>query len=104
MKDPRVLEQRAKITLVHDDELQKLMPVRVAIVEVDFTDGSSASERVTAVRGTPRNPMSRSEVIAKAHDLMDDVIGREKSERLIETVYAVESVKDIRSFQPLLQS
>ena len=104
MKDPRVLEQRAKVTLVHDDELEKLLPVRVAIVEVTFTDGSRLSERVSSVRGTPRNPMSRSEVIAKARDLMDEVIGREKSERLIETVYAIESVKDIRNLRPLLQS
>jgi 2-methylcitrate dehydratase PrpD len=104
MKDPRVLEQRAKVTLVHDDELVNLLPVRVAIVEVTFTDGSRLSERVSSVRGTPRNPMSRSEVIAKARDLMDEVIGREKSERLIETVYAIESVKDIRNLRPLLQS
>jgi len=98
-----VLEQRAKVTLVHDEELQKLMPVRVAVVEVVFNDGTRVSERVSAVRGTPRNPMSRSEVIAKAHDLMDDVIGRDQSERLIQTVYAIETVKDIRSFRPLLQ-
>jgi len=104
MKDPRVLEQRAKVTLVHDEDLQKLMPVRVAVVEVTFNDGTALSERVTAVRGTPRNPMSRDEVIAKARDLMDDVVGRERSQRLIETVYAIESVKDIRSLRPLLQS
>jgi 2-methylcitrate dehydratase PrpD len=104
MRDPRILEQRAKITLVHDPDLQKEMPVRVAIVEVAFTDGTRLSERVTAVRGTPRNPMSKDEVIAKAQDLMNDVIGREKSERLIETVYAIESVKDVRSLRPLLQT
>jgi 2-methylcitrate dehydratase PrpD len=104
MQDPHVLEQRAKVTLVHDQELVKLLPVRVAIVEVTFTDGTRLSERVTAVRGTPRNPMSRNEVIAKAHDLMDDVIGRDQSQRLIETVYAIESVKDIRNLRPLLQS
>jgi 2-methylcitrate dehydratase PrpD len=104
MQDPHVLEQRAKVTLVHDDELVKLLPVRVAVVEITFTDGSRLSERVSAVRGTPRNPMSRTEIIAKAHDLMDDVIGREKSERLIETVYAIESVTDIRNLRPLLQS
>jgi 2-methylcitrate dehydratase PrpD len=103
MQDPRVLEQRAKVTLLHDEELVKLLPVRVAIVEVTFSDGSRLSERVTAVRGTPRNPMSRGEVIAKARDLMDDVIGREKSQRLIETVYAIESVTDVRNLRTLLQ-
>jgi len=50
-----VLRQRAKVNLVHDEELNKLLPVRVAIVEIELADGSRLSERVTAVRGTPRN-------------------------------------------------
>lgn len=104
MKDPRILEQRAKVTLVHDPALEKEMPVRVAVVEVAFTDGTTASERVTAVRGTPRNPMARDEVIAKARDLMDDVIGAKKSQRLVETVYALETVRDVRSLRSLLQA
>jgi len=55
------------------------------------------------VRGTPRNPMSRAEVIDKARDLMAPVVGREKSERLIETVFAIEELADVRTLQPLLQ-
>ena len=102
MTDPKVLEQRAKVTLVHDPELDKLMPVRVAVVEIVFADGTRLSERVTAVRGTPRNPMSRDEVVAKARDLMDGVIGQDKSQQLVETVYAIESVRDIRSLRKLL--
>ena len=68
-----------------------------------MTDGTRLSERVAAVRGTPRNPMSRAEVIDKARDLIAPVLGRETSERLIETVYAIETVTDIRSLRPLLQ-
>ena len=59
--------------------------------------------RVSAVRGTPRNPMTRSEVIDKARDLTAPVLGREKSEKLIETVFAIETVTDVRSLRPLLQ-
>ena len=103
MQDAGVLRHRAKVDLVPDDELSKLLPVRVTVVEVELLDGSRLSERVTAVRGTPRNPMSRSEVIDKARDLTVPVIGRERSERLIETVCAIESVTDIRSLRPLLQ-
>ena len=55
------------------------------------------------VRGTPRNPMTRVEVIDKARDLTAPVLGREKSDRLIETVFAIETVADIRSLRPLLQ-
>jgi len=72
-------------------------------VEIEFADGARLSERVSAVRGTPRNPMSRNEVMEKARDLTVPVLGREASERLIETVYAIEAVTDIRNLRPLLQ-
>ena len=55
------------------------------------------------MRGTPRNPMARAEVIEKARDLIVPVIGRDASERLIETVLAIEGVRNIRELRPLLQ-
>jgi 2-methylcitrate dehydratase PrpD len=103
MQDANALRQRAKVALVRDEELTKLLPVRVAIVEIELTDGAQLSERVEAVRGTPRNPMSRSEIIEKARNLIAPVLGRAKSERLIETVYAIETITDIRKLRPLLQ-
>jgi 2-methylcitrate dehydratase PrpD len=103
MQDRAALHQRAKVTLVRDEELAKLLPVRVAVVEIELTDGSRLSERVSAVRGTPRNPMARAEVIDKARDLTAPILGRETSERLIETVFAIEGVTDVRNLRPLLQ-
>jgi hypothetical protein len=47
--------------------------------------------------------MSRTEVIEKARDLTAPILGREKSDRLIETVFAIETVTDVRSLRPLLQ-
>jgi 2-methylcitrate dehydratase PrpD len=103
MQDPATLRQRAKVNLVRDEELVKLLPVRVAIVEIELTDGTHLAERVSAVRGTPRNPMSRAEVIDKARDLTVPILGRETSERLIETLFAIEAVTDVRKLRPLLQ-
>jgi 2-methylcitrate dehydratase PrpD len=103
MQDATALRQRAKVNLVRDEGLAKLLPVRVAIVEVEFTDGSRLSERVEAVRGTPRNPMSRAEVIEKARNLTGPLLGSANSERLIAKVYAIETVADIRGLRPLLQ-
>ena len=91
------------MNLVRDEEIAKLLPVRVAIVEIELTDGTRLLERVEAVRGTPRNPMSRAEIIEKARNLAAPVLGRAKSERLIETVYAIETLTDIRRLRPLLQ-
>jgi 2-methylcitrate dehydratase PrpD len=103
MKDPLVLRQRAKVNLVRDEELAKLLPVRVSVVEIELTDGTKLSERVSAVRGTPRNPMTRDEVAAKAGDLITPVLGGDASKRLIDTVLAIEGVTDIRSLRRLLQ-
>jgi 2-methylcitrate dehydratase PrpD len=103
MGDSGVLKQRAKINLVRDEELAKLLPVRETVVEVELNDGSTLSERVSAVRGTPRNPMGRNEVIDKARDLISPVLGREPSTRLIETVFDLENLTDIRTLRRLLQ-
>jgi 2-methylcitrate dehydratase PrpD len=103
MQDAAVLRERGKINLVPDEELAKLLPVRITIVEIELTDGSLLTERVSAVRGTPRNPMGRAEVIDKARDLTAPILGREKSDKLIETVFAIETMADVRSLRPLLQ-
>jgi 2-methylcitrate dehydratase PrpD len=103
MQDAAVLKQRAKVSLVRDEELTKLLPARESVVEIEFNDGTRFSERVSAVRGTPRNPMSRNEVVDKARDLITPVLGRETSTHLIETVFDLEKLTDIRGLRRLLQ-
>ncbi len=103
MQDAAVLRQRAKVELVRDEALARLLPVRVAVVELTLTDGTRLTQRVEAVRGTPRNPMSKAEVIDKCRDLVAPVLGSEKAARLIETVFAIEALADIRQLRPLLQ-
>jgi len=103
MQDPAILRERAKVQLVGDEELQKLMPTRVAIVEVTLTDGTQLSDRVEAVRGTVENPMSREEVVDKVRDLIAPVMGMPTCNKLIDTVLSLEKVKDIRELRPLLQ-
>ncbi len=103
MQDPAVLGERAKVQLVPDESLEKLIPVRVAMVEVTLKDGTQLSERVDAVRGTPDNPMPREEVVAKARDLMTPVLGAAACSKLIERMLELDKVKDIRQLRPLLQ-
>jgi 2-methylcitrate dehydratase PrpD len=104
MRDPSVLQQRAKVQLTPDEELEKLIPVRVAIVEVILNDGTRLTDRVEHVRGTPENPMTTEEVIAKARELITPVLGETNTEKLIAQVMELQNVKDIRELRPLLQS
>jgi len=104
MQAPAVLKQRAKVELVADEELERLMPQRQAIVEITLNDGSRLTERVEAVRGTAANPMSRDEVVRKCRDLTAPVLGAAVADRLIQAVLTLEQTPDIRSLRPLLQS
>jgi 2-methylcitrate dehydratase PrpD len=103
MNDPAVLRMRAKVQVTAEDELERLLPKRVAVVEVTLNNGTRLSERNDTVRGTPENPMTTDEVTAKARDLIYPVLGEKKGARLIAEVYALEQVKDICELRPLLQ-
>jgi 2-methylcitrate dehydratase PrpD len=103
MQDPAVLRQRAKVQLVPDERLSRFLPTRAAKVEITLSDGSELSEEVDAVRGTSRNPMTRSEVVAKAEDLIVPVLGSASSSALVGKAFALEDVTDVRALRPLLQ-
>jgi 2-methylcitrate dehydratase PrpD len=103
MNDPVVRRHRAKVDYVPDPGLAALLPVRVAIVEVTLTDGTRLSERVEAVRGTVRNPMTGDEVVAKARDLFVPVLGAAQSQRLIDAVLRLDTAADLRPLRPLLR-
>jgi hypothetical protein len=55
------------------------------------------------VRGTPENPMTSEEVVAKARELITPVLGAGNCSKLIERVMGVQNIKDIRELRPLLQ-
>jgi 2-methylcitrate dehydratase PrpD len=99
-----VLKQRAKVQLVRDADLEKLMPKRVAVVDVTLAGGKTLSERVETVRGTAGNPMTREELIAKARDLIVPVLGASKFDRLVEKVFALEKVQNLQELRPLIQT
>jgi 2-methylcitrate dehydratase PrpD len=103
MQDPAILLERAKVQVIAQEELERLLPKRVAVVEITLADGTHLSERNDTVRGTPEDPMSKEEIIAKARDLITPVLGTEKCTNLIEKVFGLEQIKDVRELRPLLQ-
>jgi 2-methylcitrate dehydratase PrpD len=103
MQDRAVVRLRAKVNLVPDENLDRLLPRRIAIVEVTVTGGKTLSQRVDDVRGTAENPMTRDEVVAKCRDLINPVLGISRCAKLIDMVLGLENVKDMRELRPLLQ-
>ena len=73
------------------------------IVEITLNDGTVLSDRVTDVRGTVDNPMTREEVIQKCRDLVEPVLGKANCTSLIDKILGIEKVQDIRELRSVLQ-
>lgn len=104
MHDPAILREREKVQLLPDKELEAHMPQREAIVELIMADGTKLAEHVNAVRGTVQNPMSHQEVVAKSVDLISPVIGQESCTRLIDCVFRLDEIRDIRDLRKWLRA
>jgi 2-methylcitrate dehydratase PrpD len=102
MKQPAVLAVRRRVGLVRDEELQKLIPERHGIVELELKDGRRLTHHTKAVRGTAKNPMSRAEVDEKCYHLMAPILGTKRSRALCDAVWRLHAVKDVRRLRPLL--
>jgi 2-methylcitrate dehydratase PrpD len=97
MSDPMILRQRAKVQLIESEELQKLEPARQAIVEITMNDGAVLSNR------EPGSAVSRDEVIQKARDLCEPIIGKGQTGALIDRVFTIEKLANIRDLRSVLQ-
>lgn len=103
MHDENVLNVKRRITLVGDPELDGTDPPRQGIIELETTDGRSLRHRTHAVRGTADNPMSADEVAKKARDLLDPVLGSDRSAELISSILGAESIGDVTALRPLFR-
>ena len=104
MDDPAVLAIRRRIEVVPSTELTAAVPARQAIVAIETGDGRRLRRRTYAVRGTPDNPMDRTEVETKARDLVVPIIGAARAEKLIAAVASLESMSAMIELRPLLQA
>jgi 2-methylcitrate dehydratase PrpD len=95
----RVLAVRRRIMLVASAALTRARPRRQAIIEIHTRDGRRLVHRTYSVRGTPDNPMPRREVDQKSFDLIAPVIGKRKARKLVDAVWNIEKVANIRALR-----
>ena len=102
VRDRRVLKLKERITLQGSATLGRAKTTQ-AIVEITTRDGRRVRHHTRAVRGTAANPMPRAEVAAKARDLLQPLLGNRRAQKLIDTVWQIEGVNDIRALRPWLR-
>jgi 2-methylcitrate dehydratase PrpD len=102
MQDKAVLDLRARVQLMADEEMTRSPHRYQALVEVTLAQGQRFEEHVIDVRGRPQNPMTAAEVEDKAQELMTPVLGTERVGRLFDAIRQLESIADINELRPLL--
>jgi 2-methylcitrate dehydratase PrpD len=101
MHDPKIMEQRAKVTVTADKALMDPAAPRGAVVEVTMTDGKKVDHFTKYPPGTKENPLSTEAVSAKVRDLIAPVLGADKANKLIDQINNLEKVASVRSLVPL---
>ncbi len=103
MKDRKVLALRRRIELQPSATLTAAGG-RQAIVTLHLNGGRTLRHHTEVVKGTWQNPMTRAEVAAKALDLLAPIQGRARAQRLIDSIWSIDKVADLRSLRPLLRA
>ena len=101
-ENPQVLALKEKVRLIGDEEMERSGQRFQGLVEVTLRDGKVLREHVINCRGRPENPMSPEEVEKKAAWLLEPVLGKENTDRTIDSIRKIESLKDARNLTNLL--
>jgi len=103
MHDPAVLAVKSRVRLQPERSMVDPEARRQAAIDVTLNDGRTLSHHTLHAPGTMQNPLDTKAVSAKARDLISDVLGTDKTEKLLLRVNDLESVDSIRDLRPLLQ-
>ena len=103
LRDPRIWATLPKIKVVADSEIDSLFPaVKRAIVRITTTGGAVYEEQVDHAKGSPQNPMSDDDIVAKFRANAAAVLTPEQQQRVIEATWALEDFADIGDYMHLL--
>jgi 2-methylcitrate dehydratase PrpD len=102
MSQPSIRQKMGMVSLVHDRTQEKEPRVESAIVEISLRSGEKKLIFIEHVKGFPAYPMNREDVQAKAVELLVPVLGNKQANSLIQTVWNIENIENIRSIIPLM--
>ena len=101
--DPRIRALLTKIKVVANPEIDALFPaVKRAIATLTTNDGRVLSETVDNAKGSPKNPMSDDEIIAKFRANATGVVGKSRQDAIIDATWRFDALKDLGKYMQLL--
>ncbi|PID81459.1 2-methylcitrate dehydratase [bacterium DOLZORAL124_64_63] len=101
--DPRIRDLLGKIEVVANDEIDAMFPgTKRAIATIDTNDGRQFVETVDHAKGSPLNPLSDEELIAKFRANSEGVIDTARQDAIIEATWAFDGCGDVGDYLKLL--
>ena len=92
-----------KIKVVADPEIDALFPgVKRARVQITTTAGDQHQAQVDHAKGSPQNPMSDQEIIAKFRANSSGVISTGRQDEIIAATWAFDELQDVGAYLRLL--
>lgn len=101
--DPRIQELARHVKVVADPEMNlRRYDYPAAKIAVTLKDGRTFQKSVTAQYGDAHNPISHEELVGKFTSLASSVLGEERTQKVIDTVYRLDQLHSIRELTRLL--
>ena len=101
--DPRIRTLLPKIKVIAKPEIDALFPgVKRAVATLTTTEGHSFTETVDHAKGSPQNPMSDDEVIAKFRANATNVMTAAQQDAIIDATWDLESFSHMGDYMQLL--
>jgi 2-methylcitrate dehydratase len=101
--DPRIRALLPKIEVVANKEIDSLFPaVKRAIATITTQDGRQFSETVDHAKGSPENPMSDKEIIAKFRANASGAVSQARQDEIIEATWNLEDFTEMGDYMRLL--
>jgi 2-methylcitrate dehydratase PrpD len=99
MLDPRILALRKRIEAVGDPALTDIERRWRCVMEIHLKDGRVVRSQTMAAKGSYENPLTRAEEEEKALDLIAPVLGKARAQALLNKLWNIEQVKDVRALR-----
>ncbi len=103
LRDPRIWDLLGKIKVVADPEIDAIFPrVKRARVQITTLGGSTHTAQVDHAKGSPQNPMSDDEIIAKFRANAEGVVSSKRQDDIIRATWAFDKIDDLGDYMRLL--
>ncbi|MGD8603731.1 MAG: MmgE/PrpD family protein [Anaerolineales bacterium] len=103
LKDPRIWDLLGKIKVVADPEIDGLFPkIKRARVSITTRDGEIHTAQVDHAKGSPQNPMSDDEIVAKFRANADGVVDSARQDEIIAATWDFDHEGDLSDYMQLL--